>query len=369
MQYQYTAEQTEFKDMLSRFVRDHYDYESRRVYLSSGQGFSKGYWQQLAELGVLGLPFSEALGGLDLPLAYQMAVAEEFGKGLVLEPFLPSVVMAGKLLAASDNSEARDSLIPSLIAGESVLALAWEERDSRGAPGKVLTRAQREGDSVVLNGEKLAVLAAPNADALLVTARDDSGDLNVYLVDTQSPGMTMTAFGSVDGQPAANLRFEQLTLPASAALFKGDALPVLRQILDESLVVMGAEAVGVMDQLLATTVEYCKTRKQFGLPIASFQALQHRIADMVMACERTRSLLWAALQAVGHNHFGDSVAMLKAELGRSGRYVGQQAVQLHGGIGMTEELNVGAYFKRLTAMEVLSGDRDYHLDRLAVGSD
>ena len=365
MQYQYSAEQIEFKDMLSRFVRDHYAYESRREYVKSGQGYSKNHWAQLAELGVLGLPFAEELGGLGLPLAYQMAVAEEFGKGLVLEPFLPSIVMAGKLLAASDNEEARDSIIPSLVSGETVLALAWEERASRGDPVRITTRAQREGERVVLSGEKLAVLAAPCAEHILITALDDGGELNVYLVDPASTGLTMEAYQSVDGQSAANLHFDQLSLPASAALFRGDALPALGRVLDESLVVMGAEAIGAMDQLLEITVEYCKTRKQFGVAIASFQALQHRIADMVMACERTRSLLWAALQAVEQSHFSETVSMLKAELGRSARYVGQQAVQVHGGIGMTDELSVGASFKRLTAMDLLGGSREFHLDRLA----
>ncbi len=365
MQYQYTAEQSEFKDSLRRFVQDHYDYESRREYVKQDSGYVAEHWRQLAELGVLGLPFAEQYGGLDTELAYLMAVAEEFGRGLVLEPVFSTVALAGRLLAASENEDAKTSLLPLVCGGEQTLALAWEEKHSGGNPLDVRVSARNDSGEIVLSGAKAAVLGAPSADKILVTARDEQGSLNVYLIDPASAGVTLTSYVAVDGGRAANLLLTDVRLPSSAALFTGDAGPVVQRIIDEALIVLGAEAMGAMDQLLAITVEYCQTRKQFGLPIAAFQALQHRIADMYMACEKLRSLLWAAQQSVGTDNCVRAVAMLKAEIGKSGRYVGQQAVQLHGGIGMTDELNVGAYFKRLTTMDLLFGGRDYHLGRIA----
>jgi alkylation response protein AidB-like acyl-CoA dehydrogenase len=369
MQYQYTAEQTEFKDMLHRFVQDHYSYEARREYVKTELGYVANHWQQLAELGVLGLPFAEQYGGLEMDLGYQMAVAEEFGRGLVLEPFISCVALAAKLLAQSDSEDIKQSLLPTMVSGDITLALAWEERISRGEPERVLARARQVADGIVISGEKIAVLGAEHADCWLVSARDEREQLNVYLLDRQaiaSGNVECIHYKTVDGHRASNIKFDHVTLSASACLYSAGASKALRQVLDETILVLAAEAVGAMDQLLEITVEYCKTRKQFGTPIGTFQVIQHRIADMLVATERVRSLMWATLQAAAteQESFSRAAAMLKAELGASGRYVGQQAVQLHGGIGMTDELNVGAYFKRLTAIELLFGNRDYHLERL-----
>ncbi|MBD2858902.1 acyl-CoA dehydrogenase family protein [Spongiibacter sp. KMU-158] len=364
MQYQYTSEQSEFKDSLRKFVQDHYDYESRRHLAKEGNGYKAEYWQQLAELGVFGLPFAEEFGGLELDLGYLMGVAEEFGRGLVLEPMFPVLALAGRLLAAGDNAELKNELIPSLIGGELLIALASEEKASRGNPLIMATSVKAEGGELVINGEKHAVYAAPQASQYLVTAKDESGAVKVLLVAADAAGVTATEYQTVDGARASNLRFDNVKVPASASLFSGDAAASLELVIDEALLVMGAEAVGLMDQLMAITGEYLQTRKQFGMPIAAFQALQHRYADMYIACEKIRSLMWGALQTVGTAEFAESAAMLKAEIGKSGRYLGQQAVQLHGGIGMTDELSVGAYFKRLTAMDLILGGRDYQLSRL-----
>lgn len=358
MQYQYSEEQQQFKDSLHKFVQDHYDYEARRSLAASEQGFSADHWQQLAELGVLGLNFSEEHGGLGMDLGYAMAVAEEFGRGLVLEPYFATVVMAGRLLDRLGGDKAAE-LLPAVAAGETQLALAWEERVSGGNPLSV--GCTMEGGK--LNGDKLAVLAAPSADALLVTARDSAGTLQVCLVDTSAAGVSVEAYAMADGHRAATVSFtgaEAVVLAAGA-----EAESALTTTLDEALLIMAAEAQGAMDKALEISLDYCRTRKQFGMPLAAFQALQHRLADMMIHAEKSRSLMWAALQAVDTAEFASATAMLKAALGSNARYVGQQAIQLHGGIGMTDELNIGAYFKRLTTLELLLGNRNYHLGRLA----
>ncbi len=371
MQYDYNEDQQAFKDSLRKFVQDHYDYERRRELAATDLGYAPEHWQQLAELGVLGLPFAEEFGGSNVDAGYLMAVAEEFGRGLVLEPFLPCVVLAGQLLNRADNRELAAQLLPEIAAGERIATLAWEERASRGNPLHIELRAERDGSDFVLSGEKLAVLAAPQAQTIIVSARtggavDGAEGVSLFAVAADAVGLVTQAYTSVDGARAASLRFDGVRVSADAALCEpGKAAALLQGVLDEAQLVLGAEAQGAMDQLLELTVDYCKTRKQFGLPIAAFQALQHRMADMYIACEQTRSLLWATLQALDCDGLPAAAAMLKAQLGEGGRYVGQQAVQLHGGIGMTDELSVGAYFKRLTVIENLFGNRDYHLGRLA----
>ena len=301
--------------------------------------------------------FSEEHGGLGMDLGYAMAVAEEFGRGLVLEPYFASVVLAGRLLDNIGGDHATE-LLPAVAAGERQLALAWEERVSRGDPLSIgCTLAAGK-----LSGEKLAVLAAPSADSLVVTARD-GGVLQLCLVASDADGVSLQSYPMADGHRAATVSFDnaEVTVLASGA----SAEAALTHTLDEALLVMAAEAQGAMDKALEISLDYCRTRKQFGMPLAAFQALQHRLADMMIHAEKSRSLMWAALQAADTADFANAVAMVKAALSSNARYVGQQAIQLHGGIGMTDELNIGAYFKRLTSMELLLGNRNYHLGRLA----
>ncbi len=364
MIYQYSEDQNAFRDSLRRFVQDHYDYESRRQRVAKSAVFSPDYWRQLAELGVLGLAFSEADGGLDLDFPYLMAVAEELGRGLVLEPILP-VTIAGRLLAASNNATAKNHLA-GLIAGETLVSLAWEEASARGNPLLTQCKLEPSGASYILNGKKQAVLAAAESHLYIVSARNSDGELTLLLLDAAQAGISQRRYLLSDGNSAADLEFNNSELPASAIIASGaQAEALLKMAVSESIVVMAAEAIGAMDQLLKITQEFLQTRKQFAMPLAMFQALQHRFADMVIATEKLRSLLWAACQQLGGNSQEKAVAQLKVQLGESARYVGQQAVQLHGGIGMTDELNVGAYFKRLTVMELLAGQQDYHLGKLA----
>ncbi|POP52762.1 acyl-CoA dehydrogenase family protein [Zhongshania marina] len=364
MFYQYSEDQNAFRDSLRRFVQDHYDYETRRQRLEKSEVFNADYWRQLAELGVLGLPFSETDGGLDLDFPYLMAVAEEIGRGLVLEPVLP-VTVAGRLLAASNSSDAKSHLA-ALISGECLVSLAWEESSSRGNPLLTQCTLVTRGDGYVLNGKKQAALAAAESQFYIVSARDSGGDLQLLLLNAKHSGITQRCYLLADGNSAADLEFNNVELPASAIIASASqAEALLQTAISESIVVMAAEAIGAIDQLLVITQEYLLTRKQFGMPLAMFQSLQHRFADMVIAAEKLRSLLWAACQQLGSDNQEKAAAQLKVQLGESARYVGQQAVQLHGGIGMTDELNVGAYFKRLTVMELLCGQQDYHLGKLA----
>ncbi|WP_295877844.1 acyl-CoA dehydrogenase [uncultured Zhongshania sp.] len=364
MIYQYSEDQNAFRDSLRRFVQDHYDYESRRQRVAKSAVFSPDYWRQLTELGVLGLPFSEADGGLDLDFPYLMAVAEELGRGLVLEPILP-VTIAGRLLAASTNRTAKNHLA-GLIAGETLVSLAWEEASARGNPLLIQCKLGARGDGYVLNGKKQAVLAATESQLYIVSARNSDGELTLLLLNAGQTGISRSSYLLSDGNSAADLKFNNVDVPANAIIATGtEAETLLKTALSEFIVVMAAEAIGAMDQLLNITQEFLKTRKQFAMPLAMFQSLQHRFADMVIATEKLRSLLWAACQQLGGEQQEKAVAQLKVQLGESARYVGQQAVQLHGGIGMTDELNVGAYFKRLTVMELLAGQQDYHLGKLA----
>lgn len=359
MTYQYNEEQLLFKDSLRKFADDHYTYEARSKLVNSALGYSEKHWRQLAELGVLGLTLPEELGGFADGLAMLCAAAEEFGRGLILEPVIPTTLGAD-VLRASGNTALNQEWLPKVVLGECKLALAWEERGTRGNPRKQECRATLQGDHALIRGEKLAVLAADSADRIIVSACLNNGCMGLFLVDPGSAGLAMQAYPLVGGGRAASLQFDGVW----ARLIADDAMESLQDCLDRALVVLGAQALGAMDALMGATLEYVKTRKQFGQPIAAFQALQHRMADMYMACEKTRSLMWAAIQADEKGGGGVAAARLKAQVGEGGRYVGQQAIQLHGGIGMTEELSVGAYFKLLTALDALFGNRDYHLTRL-----
>ncbi|MFT5033941.1 MAG: alkylation response protein AidB-like acyl-CoA dehydrogenase [Bermanella sp.] len=361
MQYQYSEEQTLLKGSLRKFVDDNYSYEARCRLVATQKGFSDEHWQQLAELGVLGLPFAEEFGGYEGDLAFLAAVAQECGRGLVAEPFFSTVVLAGQLLAASDAREVKAELLPKVARGELKLALAWEERGSRGDPTRIETGVSIEGDKGLLSGEKRVVLGAQSADYLLVTALAPSDKLVLLLVDAKADGLHMRGYTTVDGGRAANVNFSKV----AATVLSVDAKSSIQRALDRALIVLCAQALGAMDALMEATLEHCKTRKQFGMPIASFQVLQHRMADMHIASEKTRSLLWAAIQADERGDCHHAASVLKAQVGEGGRYVGQQAVQLHGGIGMTDELSVGAYFKLLTQIDVLFGNRDFHLALLA----
>lgn len=373
MDFNLSQEQQMLLDSIEKFVAKDYDFETRRQLANSALGFGLANWEKFAELGWLSLPFDERHGGFGGSTVDVMILAEAFGKALVTEPFVPTVVLGGRLIELLGNSSQKSDLLPQLIAGKLQLALAYSEAAAGSNPASVTTQAARNGDEYILDGEKLMVLNGHAADYLLVTARSSGGKrdlrgIEVFAVDPRSEGVTRRTYPTVDGLRAADIRFDEVRVPAAQRLGDPDEnLGTLEKVIDEAIIAFGAEAVGVMEVLYKTTVEYAKSREQFGSPLGKFQALQHRMVDMFMAHEQSKSLLYmAALRSQeGGNVAKRAASALKVQISKAGRLIGQEAIQLHGGMGMTEELNVGYYFKRLAAIDSLFGSRDYHLERYA----
>jgi len=368
MNFDLSEEQQMLVDSVARFVQNDYDFETRRKHAASELGYSADNWKMFAELGWLSVPFAEENGGFGGTAVDVMLVMEALGRGLITEPFVPTVILGGRLVEILGSAEQKEAILGPVIMGEVQLALAYDEYAARGNPACVATRAEQSGDGYVLSGAKVMVMNGHAADKLLVTARTSGGvadqdGVSVFLVDPKAAGVEITVFPCMEGGKAANIAFNG----AQAELLGevGQALPALEVVLDEAIIAMGAEAVGAMEVTYKTTVEYCKTRKQFGLPIGKFQVLQHRMVEMFMAHELTQSTMYMAglRNLEGGDIAKKAASAFKVQVGKAGRYIGQQAVQLHGGMGMTDELNIGYFFKRLTAIDALLGNRDYHLTR------
>jgi pimeloyl-CoA dehydrogenase small subunit len=374
MDFDLTEEQRLLKDSVERLLRDRYDFEARKAYAASPDGWSRELWAQYAELGLLALPFAEAHGGFGGGPAETMIVMEAFGRALALEPYLATVVLGGGALRRGGSEEQRAGLVPRIADGSLLLALAHTERQSRYDLHDVATTAKRNGGAFVLDGEKGVVLHGDGADQIIVTARTaggrrDHGGIGLFLVDAKAPGVSRRGYQTQDGMRAAEVSLAGVQVPAESVI--GDpenALPLLERVVDEAMAALAAEAVGAMGEMHALTVEYLKTRKQFGVPIGSFQVLQHRAADMFVALEQARSMAMFATMMVQDEDATErrkAVAAAKVQIGRSGRFIAHQAIQLHGGVGMTAEFKVGHYFKRVTMIDSVFGDADHHLARLA----
>ncbi len=368
MNFDYTEEQLALQDTLRRFYARDYAFEHRRAMAESAEGFDRAAWARFAEFGILALPFPADFGGLDGSAVDSMLVMEMFGRGLALEPYLPSVVLCGGLIRDAGSAAQKEALLPAIAGGELLLAFAHYETGGRYALDHVATAATPAGSGWKLNGTKAVVLAAPSADKFIVSAREDRG-LSLFLVDARAPGLSLRSYPTQDGARAADLRLDGVQVNAEAVIGPaGGALPLIERAVDYANAALCAEAVGIMAALNEVTLEYLKTRKQFGAPIGKFQALQHRMADMVIATEQARSMATlAAVRAESDDaaERGRCIAAAKALVLQSARFVGQQAVQLHGGMGVTDELNVGHYFKRLTLIGLSFGDVDYHLGRFS----
>jgi pimeloyl-CoA dehydrogenase small subunit len=376
MDFDLSEEQQLLQDSVGRLLADHYDFEARLGHMRSAEGFSRDMWQRYAELGLLGLPFAEAEGGSGGGSVETMIVAEAFGRALALEPWLATVVLAGGLLRHAGSAAQRAALTPKIADGTLLLAFAHGERQARYDLADVATSARRDGEAFILNGAKGIVLHGDNAEKLIVSARiagdqRDRDGLALFLVDASAPGVTRRGYPTVDGLRAAEITLDNVRVAADAAIGEpGTALPLIERVTDEAIAALAAEAVGAMAAMHEMTVDYLKTRRQFGVAIGSFQALQHRAADMLIALEQARSMAFLATMMVDEPDAAErrkAIAAAKVQIGRSGRFIGQQATQLHGGIGMTMELKVGHYFKRVTAIDILFGDADFHLAALARG--
>ncbi len=372
MDFDLSEEQRLLKDSVDGLLNDSYDFEQRKKYGAEKVGWSKAVWGKLAEQGLLGLPFAEADGGFGAGAVETMIVMQAFGRALVLEPYLPTVVIAGGFLRHGGSDAQKAAHIPGIIDGSKTFAFAQLEKNSRYDLNDVSTTAKKKGDGWIIDGEKFVVLNGEAADTLVVTARTkgeqtERDGIGVFLVPRDAKGVTVKGYPTQDGMRAADITFTGVEVGADAAI--GDpanGLPLIERVVDEARTALCAEAVGAMDESLKITVEYIKTRKQFGVPIGSFQALQHRAADMFVFTEQARSM---ALLATMASDFDDakeraaSVAAAMVQVGNSLKFVGQQSIQLHGGIGMTMEASIGHYFKRLSIIETTFGDTDYHLRR------
>ncbi|HRD28622.1 MAG TPA: acyl-CoA dehydrogenase family protein [Caulobacter sp.] len=370
MDFNFTEEQSMLRDTVTSFLQDRYDFDKRRKMITSEAGRDPAIWEAFAnELGILGAPFSEELGGLGGGAIENMIVMEEFGKALVVEPYLGTVVIGGGFLKHSGYAGAAD-LIGGIIEGKTIIAFAYAEPQGRYTWSDLKTTAKKDGSGYVLNGHKAVVTGAPWATHLIVTARTgggqrDASGVSVFIVDKNAKGVVTRDYPTVDGQRASEVYFENVSVGADALIgAEGAGLPLVEKVLDEATAAACAEAVGAMRQLHTGTLEYAKQRKQFGVPIASFQVLQHRMVDMFMNVEQSVSMTYMATIKLNDDaERAKAVSAAKVQIGKACKFVGQNAIQIHGGMGMTDELAIGHYFKRATMIEGLYGSVDHHLRR------
>ena len=367
MDFNYTDEQNALRDTLSRYIVKDYPFEARRALAKSADGFSREHWKQFAELGLLALPFPEDFGGLSVTggnAVDTLLVMEAFGRGLVLEPYLSTVIVAGGLVRDAGSAAQKEELLPAVAGGVRMLALAHYERGARYEVSRVDTAARADGSGWKITGAKGVVLGGGSADTLLVSASTGKG-LSLFLVDARAKGVAVRNTMTQDGGRAAEITLDNVAVGKDALVgAQNGALPIVERALDYGIAAMCAEAVGIMAALDEATLEYLKTRKQFGQAIGRFQALQHRMVDMVIATEQSRSMaMMAAVKADSPDaaERRRAISAAKAYIGQQARFVGQQAVQLHGGMGVVDELNVSHYFKRLTMIDLTYGNTDHHL--------
>lgn len=363
MDFSISEEQQMLLDTTRRFIASEYDFARRAKILASAQGWSRDVWLALGALGVLAVDIDEADGGIGAGPIGVMLVGQAVGEGLLLEPFLASAVVATQLISRLGSAAQKQRWLPALASGQLIAVLADEEVEGGGAA--IEARAERQQGGWVLRGRKAAVHGASAAGLLLVTARDDEGALALFAVAADADGVRRTAFRTVDGQSAADVDFDAVVVAADARLEGGDVAGRLRDAIDRGIAALCAEALGTLDRILRATIEYSRARTQFGVAIGSFQALQHRMADMLMQVDQARSMTYVATTRCVELDLRErslAISGAKALIGQAARFVAQQAVQLHGGMGMTDELDVSHCFKRLLAFELRFGTTDEHLE-------
>ena len=371
MNFDFTEEQQMVRDSIARFVQDDYDWDTRKAIVASDKGLSPDNWKLFAELGWLSIPFAEEHGGFGGNIVDLSVVMEELGKGLVVEPYFPTVVLFGGLIARAGNDAQQAEWLPRVIGGEVLGGFAYVERQSRFALHDCLTTATPSGDGFVLNGEKVVVFNGEQADHLVVLSRtsgeqSDRTGLSLFIVEASAAGIDKMNYPMMDGQRVANVTFKDVALPADALLGEeGNALAVVEALVDEAIIALASEAVGIMGVLNTKTLEYAKTREQFGVAIGSYQALQHRMVDTMMAYEQCKSLLFKALCEYKQEPAmaAETIHALKVLIDRNAKHVFGEAIQIHGGMGMTDELDIGHYAKRLMMINTTFGDANFHRNR------
>jgi len=369
MDFNFTDEQTMLRDSVSRYLADTYTFDARMAAVNGESGWNPGVWKAFAEeLGILGAPFAEAHGGLGGGAIENMIVMEEIGKALVIEPYLQTVVIGGGFLKAAGGALA-DEVIPKIIDGSVVIAFAYAEPQGRYNLADLRTTAKKDGTGYVINGHKSVVYAASWATHFIVTARTggavrDQAGVSIFLIAANAPGITRRDYPTVDGARASEVYFENVAVGADALIgAEGEGLPLVEQIVDEAITAVCAEGAGVVRRLHEGTLDYSRQRKQFGKAIGEFQVLQHRMVDMFMEVEQAVSMTLMATLRLDEADRSKHVSSAKNKIARGARFVGQSAVQIHGGIGISNELAIGHYFKRATMIESQFGDADFHLAR------
>jgi hypothetical protein len=370
MDFSFTDEQSMLRDTVASYLADNYTFDQRRQVVAKEPGWNPAVWKAFAEeLGILGAPFSEELGGLGGGPIENMIVMEEFGKALVVEPYLGTVVIGGGFLKHSGHDDAAE-LIGQIISGDVIFAFAQAEPKSRYNLAAVSTTAKKDGAGWVLNGHKSVVVGGPFATHFVVTARTGGGErdaegVSVFIVPKSTPGVSTRDYPTVDGGRASEVIFENVKVGAAALVGpEGRAMPLIEKVVDEAIAATCGEACGVLRKLHEGTLEYTKQRKQFGQPISSFQVLQHRMVDMFIQLEQSISMTYMANIKLDHEaERSKAVSAAKVQIGKACKFVGQNAIQLHGGMGMTDELAIGHYFKRATLIESAFGATDHHLAR------
>ena len=368
MNFDFTEEQVMLRDSVARFIQDDYDFDKRRSIAESDDGMSRADWQTFAELGWLSIPFAEEHGGFGGSAVDVMLVMEQLGKGLVVEPYLATVLLFGGLLQKSGNTQLQSEYIPGIIDGSRLGAFAYLERQSRYELADVKTSATADGSAYRLSGEKVVVLNGANADHVIVSARTSGGQsdeqgISLFLVPVDAEGVRKLSYRMMDGQLVANLVFDNVEVSADNLLGEvGAGYALMEAVVLEANMALAAEAVGIMEQLNTKTVEYTKTREQFGVAIGSFQALQHRMVETFMAYEQTKSLLYRAVCALTDEKEDAATAVhaLKVMVDKAGKHIFGEAIQIHGGMGITDELDIGHYAKRLMMINTTFGNGDHH---------
>jgi pimeloyl-CoA dehydrogenase small subunit len=373
MDFDLTDEQRLLADSVGRLMADTYSFEKRRALIREPEGYSAALWGKYAELGLLGLPFAEEFGGFGGGAVEVMLVMEAFGRALALEPYLATVVLGGTALRLGGSVAQQEAVLPIVAEGAMKLAFAHGERQARYDLTDVTTTAVASGGGYVLEGGKSVVLHGDSADRLVVSARTggargEAGGISLFLVDAAANGVARRGYKLRDGTRAAEVSLSGVKVPAGSLLgAAGEAFPVIRRVIEAGIAAMCAEAVGAMEAMQAMTLDYLKTRQQFGKPIGENQVLQHRSAEMLVALESARGMAMLAAMMVDEPDAAErerNIAMAKVGVGQAGRFLSQQAIQLHGGIGMTEEYAIGHFFRRVMVIEHLFGDTAHHLDRL-----
>ncbi len=374
MDFDLTDDQRLLTDSVNRLLGDQYTFEKRKAFQKAPEGWSTTLWAQYAELGLLGLPFAEEFGGFGGGAVDVMLLMQAFGRHLVLEPYLATVVLGGTAIKLAGSAEQQGDILPGVAEGSTKLAFAHYERQSRYDIADVLTTAKANDGGYVLEGAKSVVLHGDSADKLIVSARtsggrDDAGGISLFLVDGGAEGLARRGYTLRDGSRAAEISLSGVKVSKDNLLGQVDnALPVIERVVEAGIAATSAEVIGTMETMQAMTLDYLKTRVQFGKPIGENQALQHRAAEMLVAMEQGRSMAMLAAMMVDEPDAAErqrNISMAKVGVGQSGRFVSQNAVQLHGGIGMTEEYAVGHFFRRVMVIEHMFGDTAYHLDKLS----